>query len=80
MELKSSSRGKKNLKSLIITIIVISLVPLPFALVLTGFEGITNGQEAAIKEFLVSYFFGLFTFLVGLGWYIWQNRTSKQKD
>lgn len=70
---------KKSLLPLLITLCVLAAIPLPFALVLTGLEGLLHGSAAAIKEFLVSYFFGLFTLLAGLGWYLWKNRDSSKE-
>lgn len=69
----------KNLTSTVVTVLVLAVLPLPLALALTGVEGILHGSAAALKEFLVSYLFGLFTLLVGLGWFLWNNRDSKQQ-
>ena len=64
----------KKIVSLLITVMVLLLIPLPFAMVLSGVNFLTGGWSGASQEFWVSYAFGLVTLLVSLGWYLWKVR------
>lgn len=61
---------RKKLLSWVTLIAVIVLLPLPFALVLSGVDFLASGSAGVPKEFLVSYFFGMFTLIVGYFWYM----------
>lgn len=74
-EKRRAGVGQK-IKPLVITVLVLALLPLPFALVLTGGHFLAQGAGGVSKEFLASYFFGLFTLLAGLGWYLWRHRNK----
>lgn len=66
----------QKMKSLVITVLVLALLPLPFALLLTGGHFLAQGAGGISKEFLVSYCFGFFTLLSGLAWYLWRHRNK----
>lgn len=66
----------QKIKPLVITVLVLLLIPVPFALLLAGGHFLAQGAGGVSKEFLVSYFFGLFTLLVSLGWYLWRRRSK----
>lgn len=66
----------KKLLSFLITAIVLLLLPVPFAMVLSGVNLFTSGWTEASKEFWVSYAFGLVTLLGSLCWYLWKVRDS----
>lgn len=74
-EKRRASMGQK-IKPLVITVLVLALLPLPFALLLTGGHFLAQGAGGVSKDFSVSYFFGLFTLLAGLGWYRWRHRNE----
>lgn len=69
----------KKAVSFLVTVAVLLLMPLPFAVVLSGVNLLTSGWSGVSKEFWVSYGFGLVTLLVGLGWYMWRVRDTRSK-
>lgn len=75
--------GKHNkepgtIKSLIVTIVVLALIPLPFALYMGGTQWITEGWTNVPKEFLVTYLCGLLFLLVPLIAIRVRNRDSSR--
>lgn len=76
---------KKNHKvlpkplALVLTVVIIMVLPLPFAAFLGGIDWLTDGSHAGLKEFTVSYFFGLAILCISLGIVIFKDRRNKAK-
>lgn len=71
---KKKNKEPSFLTSLIVTIVVFLLVPLPFALYLGGTEWIINGAHEVPKEFIASYVVGFVAFAGGLAIHRYRNR------
>lgn len=67
------------LKALAVTIALLAIVPLPFALYLGGVEWTLKGPRAAPKEFYASYLVGIITFVFGLAC-IWIKDLCSRKS
>lgn len=55
-----------TIKSLVITILVLTLIPLPFALYMAGVQWIVEDWTQVPKDFIVTYLCGLLSLLIPL--------------
>lgn len=76
----SKKKHKKDLPkplALVMTVVIIMVLPLPFAAYLGGIDWLIGGSQAGLKEFLVSYFLGLALLCISLGIVIFKDRRNK---
>ncbi|WP_341827490.1 hypothetical protein QEU97_09140 [Trueperella pyogenes] len=76
----SKKKNHKDLPkplALIMTVAIIMVLPLPFAVYLGGIDWLTAGSQAGLKEFIVSYLLGLAILCIGLGIVIFKDRRNK---
>ncbi|MDD7384399.1 MAG: hypothetical protein SPI12_03595 [Actinomycetaceae bacterium] len=67
--------------ALVFTIVVILAIPLPLALYFGGFDWITHGSHAGLKEFIFTYVFGLAVLCLSLGSVMWkEHREQKHQE
>lgn len=64
--IKTQNRQPGKITSWVVTIAVILLVPLPFALYLGGVEWLTAGISEVPEEFIVTYLLGVILLLGGI--------------
>lgn len=66
------------LQALVVTILLFLLIPLPFALYLSGTEWIVSGWHGIPKEFIASYAVGAVVFIGGLIYNQWCTKDKRQ--
>lgn len=68
---RKKKRGKKEptlVQSLLFTLVLFALIPLPAALYFGGIEWIASGWKAVPKEFIACYVVGAIVFLLQFIW------------
>ena len=63
--------------SLAFTIAIFLVIPIPPAVYFGGVDWLTQGPQAGLKEFLITYVLGLVVLLVSLGFTVFRGRKKK---